>query len=192
MKYHLELHEFSFSKIKNGLKVIIHLYDKNAQRIDTGNILQIHNSSTNESIECIVKGIAIFDNFSDMIDALTPQTLGYDNKQEIMIRINRIFPKELQKKLNCVAFFIEHQTENTKNVSRGQIEKPDKFNSDTFNLTPQTFKHDNKKETLINTNQPSQKELQKRVDEEFFLKAQNEKLSIDLLRKKINRSEYEK
>ena len=124
MKYIIEVHEFSFNKIKNGSrKIAMHLFDKNTQKIDIGDILDIHNSSNNENIECLIKGIAIFDNFSDMADALSPQALGYKDKQEVMIRVNRIFPEELLKNLNAVAFFLEPKYEKIKQIERGILER---------------------------------------------------------------------
>ena len=81
------------------------------------------NSSTGECLECTVKGIAIFDNFNDMIDALGPAPLGYDNKQEIMIRLDRIFPKKLRQNINTVAFFLEPKHEKVNLIERGEIER---------------------------------------------------------------------
>ena len=124
MKYLIDVHEFSFNKIKNGSrKIAIHLFDKNTQKIKIGDILDIHNISNSEHLECYVKGIAIFDNFEDLTDSLTPQALGYDNKKEVMVRINRMFSKELQQNLNSVAFFLEPQLERTRLIERGQFER---------------------------------------------------------------------
>jgi ASC-1-like (ASCH) protein len=124
MKYTIEVHEFSFNKVKYGARKIgIHLLDKKAQMIKLHDILDMCNISTNEHLECEVKGIALFDNFSDMIDALGPQPLGYDNKDEIMLRLNRIFPPEAQEALNAVAFFIEPHIEKLPQLTRGEIER---------------------------------------------------------------------
>ena len=124
MKYCIDVHEFSFNKIKNGKrKISVHLFDKNSQKIKIFDIINIRNASTNEHIYCIVKGIAIFDNFNDLIDALKPQSLGYANKNEIIVRLNRIFTKELQQSLNAVAFFIEPQYEKINIIERGEYER---------------------------------------------------------------------
>ncbi len=124
MKYLIDVHEFSFNKIKNGSrKIAIHLFDKNTQKIKIGDILDIHNISNREHLECYVKGIAIFDNFEDLTDSLTPQALGYDNKKEVMVRISRMFSKELQQNLNAVAFFLEPNIERTRLIERGQFER---------------------------------------------------------------------
>ena len=108
MKYSLVVHEFSFNKIKSGSRKIgVHLFDKKAQQVKLHDILEMQNAATGEKLECEVVGIAIFDNFDDLVDAVTPQALGYHDKEEIMIRLNRIYPVELQKELNAVGFFIK-------------------------------------------------------------------------------------
>ena len=107
MKYPMIVHEFSFNKIKNGSRKIgVHLLDKKAQQVKLHDVLEMHNEVTGEKLNCEVTGIAIFDNFSDLIDALTPQALGYDNKEEIMLRLERIYSREQQEELNAVGFFI--------------------------------------------------------------------------------------
>ena len=124
MKYIIDAHGFSFNKIKNGSrKIAIHLFDKNAQKIKINDILEIRNISNKESLECIVKGLAIFDNFNDLTDSLTPQALGYKNKEEVLIRINRMFSKELQQNLNSVAFFLEPRYERVNFIERGEYER---------------------------------------------------------------------
>ncbi len=124
MKHIFNIHEFSFNKIKTGLRTVsIHLFDKNAQQIKIHDILDIRNSSTGEHLECKIKGIAIFDNFEDLIDSLGYQPLGYNNKQEVMLRIQRIFPHNLQKSLNSVAFFLELLPEKNNYIERGEIER---------------------------------------------------------------------
>ena len=128
MRYFIDAHEFSFNKIKNGTrKVAIHLMDKNTQKIDIGDILNIINKTTDESIECLVKGIAIFDNFSDMTDTLTPEALGYKDKKEVIVRVNRMFSRELQENLNSVAFFLETKVDKIRHIERGQFER-DEYN----------------------------------------------------------------
>ena len=124
MIHSFDIHEFSFNKIKTGERTIsIHLFDKNTQQIKIHDILSVRNSSSGERIECKIKGIAIFDNFNDLIDALGHQPLGYSNKEEVMLRIQRIFPAKLQKSLNSVAFFLELLPSKTNYIERGEIER---------------------------------------------------------------------
>ena len=124
MKYSFDVHEFSFNKIKKGTRKIgIHLLDKKAQQVKLGDTLDMRNASTGERLSCKVKGIGIFDNFDDAIDALGAKFLGYDNKQELMLRLDRIYPKNLRRELNTVAFFLEPQTEYQHLIERGEMER---------------------------------------------------------------------
>lgn len=124
MKYSISVHDFSFNKIKYGTRKIgVHLLDKKAQQIKLHDVLEMCNSSTSEKLNCEVTGIAIFDNFNDLVDALGYQSLGYDNKEEVMIRLARIFPQEAQKALNAVAFFIKPLHERMNIKQRTEIER---------------------------------------------------------------------
>ena len=56
MKYSIDVHEFSFNKIKNGnRKIAVNLFDKNSQKIKINDILDIRNISTNERLTEIRK-----------------------------------------------------------------------------------------------------------------------------------------
>ncbi len=124
MKYSFDVHEFSFNKIKNGTRKIgLHLLDKKAQNIKLGDILDMRNTSTGEHLSCRVKGIGIFDNFDDAIDALGVKAFGYDNKHELMLRLERIYPQNLRRELNAVAFFLEPMFEYQHLTDRGEIER---------------------------------------------------------------------
>ena len=52
----------------------------------------------------------MFDNFGNMVDCLTPQMLGYDSKEEVILRLNRAYSLELQKDFNVMAIFIKNIT----------------------------------------------------------------------------------
>ena len=55
MKYSMIVHEFSFNKIKSGnRKIGVHLLDKKAQQIKLHDVLEMHNSSTGEELNCEV------------------------------------------------------------------------------------------------------------------------------------------
>ena len=124
MKYTLPVHEFSYNKIKNGSrKVGVHIFDKNAQQIKIHDILELCNTSTKEKLSCEVLGIAVFDNFNDLIDALTPQALGYNNKKEVMLRLERIYPLKVQKACNCVGFFLKKIDDDVNFNVRPELER---------------------------------------------------------------------
>ena len=109
MQYKMDLIEFSFNKIKAGRRVDMRLFDKKCQSLKIGDIIEYENiNNPHEHIECLVQGMAVFDNFSNLIDCLTPQMLGYDDKEEIILRLNRAYSLDLQKNFNVVAIFIKN------------------------------------------------------------------------------------
>lgn len=109
MQYKMDLSEFSFNKIKAGRRVDMRLFDKKRQSLKIGDMIEYENiNNPHEHIECLVQGMAVFDNFSNLIDCLTPQMLGYDNKEEIIFRLNRAYSLDLQKNFNVVAIFIKN------------------------------------------------------------------------------------
>lgn len=109
MQYKMDLSEFSFNKIKAGRRVDMRLFDKKRQSLKIGDMIEYENiNNPHEHIECLVQGMAVFDNFRNLIDCLTPQMLGYDNKEEIILRLNRAYSLDLQKNFNVVAIFIKN------------------------------------------------------------------------------------
>lgn len=106
MQYKMDLSEFSFNKIKARRRVDMRLFDKKRQSLKIGDMIEYENiNNPHEHIECLVQGMAVFDNFSNLIDCLTPQMLGYDNKEEIILRLNRAYSLDLQKNFNKLLQF---------------------------------------------------------------------------------------
>ncbi len=111
MQYKMDLSEFSFNKIKAGRRVDMRLFDKKRQNLKIGDVIEYENiNNPRERMECLVLGTAVFDNFSNMVDCLTPQLLGYDNKEEVILRLNRAYSLEMQKDFNVMAIFIKNVT----------------------------------------------------------------------------------
>ncbi len=111
MQYKMELSEFSFNKIKAGRKVDMRLFDKKRQSLKIGDIIEYENiNNPRERMACLVLGTAVFDNFSNMVDCLTPQMLGYSNKEEVILRLNRAYSLEQQKDFNVMAIFLRNIT----------------------------------------------------------------------------------
>lgn len=124
MKYQMELNEFSYNKIKAGRKLDIRLFDKKRQSLKIGDIIEYTNMfNPKEHLECKVLGLAVFENFSDLIDCLTPQMIGYSNKEEIMVRVNRAYSPEQQSNFNVVAIFIRDVTPVWREISREENER---------------------------------------------------------------------
>ena len=111
MRYKMDLSEFSFNKIKAGRKVDVRLFDKKRQSLKIGDVIEYENlNNPRERIVCLVLGTAVFENFSNMVDCLTPQMLGYTNKEEVILRLNRVYSVEQQKDFNVMAIFLRNIT----------------------------------------------------------------------------------
>ena len=107
----MDLSEFSFNRIKAGRKVDMRLFDKKRQSLKIGDVIEYENlNNPHEHLLCQVLGTAVFDNFGNMVDCLTPQLLGYDNKEEVILRLNRAYSLEQQKDFNVMAIFIQNIT----------------------------------------------------------------------------------
>lgn len=104
----MAIHSFSFNKIKKGeRKIDLRLFDKKRQQLKIGDTIEFGCTENNETIMCLVKGIAIFENFEDLVTYITPQSLGYEDVGEVLLRLERLYPLEEQKKFNVVGIFIE-------------------------------------------------------------------------------------
>ena len=111
MQYKIDLSEFSFNKIKAGRRVDMRLFDKKRQSLKIGDVIEYENlNNPRERIVCLVLGTAVFENFSNMVDCLTPQMLGYTNKEEVILRLNRVYSVEQQKDFNVMAIFLRNIT----------------------------------------------------------------------------------
>lgn len=124
MKHVLSVHEFSFNKIKKGTRRVgVHLLDKQMQKVKLHDVIEMHNVSDGDVLECEVVGIAIFDNMEDLVDAIGPHALGYDNKEEVMVRVNRLFSKEMQDTFNAVGFYLRPVVSWARVMSRSEYER---------------------------------------------------------------------
>lgn len=111
MKYTMKSNYISFNKMKNNeCYVEVRLFDKKRQQLKIGDVIEFVNSRTQEKLLTQLRGIAIFENFEDMVDYLTPQLLGYDNKDELMLRFKRLYPADMVSKFNLVRLFVKNMT----------------------------------------------------------------------------------
>lgn len=109
MKYTMKSNYISFNKMKNNeCHVEVRLFDKKRQQLKIGDVIEFVNSRTQEKLLTQLRGIAIFENFEDMVDYLTPQLLGYDNKDELMLRFKRLYPADMVSKFNLVGLFVKN------------------------------------------------------------------------------------
>ncbi len=108
MKHHIPVPPFTFNKIYDGVKKVdIRLFDKTTQRIRLGDSILYIDKNSGEDIECQVKGIAMFENFEELIAHIPSQLIGYSNANEIAIRIKRMYPDKYRMSFFATALFID-------------------------------------------------------------------------------------
>lgn len=119
MKYKMVIPEMVFNKMKNeGRKTDIHLLDKQCQQIKVHDLIEYVGDYSGQRMLRKVKGMAFFDNFEDMVDSLPPQIFGYDNKEEILVRLNRLYLKERQAEFNVLLLFVVEDSNAISDFSR--------------------------------------------------------------------------
>ena len=97
MKHTMCLMRFSFDKIVNGTKrVEVRLFDAEHQKIKLNDVIEFVCHDTGESVLCLVRGILVFERCDDLVALLPSKIFGYDNKEEVRIRLNRRFNFEEQ------------------------------------------------------------------------------------------------
>lgn len=97
MKHTMYLMRFSFDKIVNGTKRIeVKLFDEEHQKIKLNDVIEFVCQDTNERVLCLVRGLLVFERCDDLVTLLPSKVFGYDNKEEVRIRLNRRFSFEEQ------------------------------------------------------------------------------------------------
>lgn len=108
MKHVMSLQRFSFEKILNGSKKIdVRLFDEKRQMIRPNDLIEFVCRELDERLMCVVKAFLVFDTADNMVDVLPPSLFGYDNREEIRVRLRRLFPKEAQLKYGVMGIIIE-------------------------------------------------------------------------------------
>ena len=106
-KYKIEVYPFAYNKIVGNVrKIDIRPCAKNLYDVKIGDVIEYINSETKESVLREVKGVALFDNFDTMIEMLPCKLIGYDNVDEIKLRIERMYTKQ-EEKCGVMAIFID-------------------------------------------------------------------------------------
>ena len=97
MKHTMYLMRFSFDKIVNGTKRIeVKLFDEEHQKIKLNDVIEFVCQDTNERVLCLVRGLLVFERCDDLVTLLPSKVFGYDNKEEVRVRLNRRFSFEEQ------------------------------------------------------------------------------------------------
>lgn len=103
----IKVYPFSYNKIIGGeRKIDIRPYTRALHSLRVGDIIEYVNLETQNSVLREVKGIALFANFETMIDMLPPEMIGYSNREEIKLRIERMYSRREQVEFGVCALFI--------------------------------------------------------------------------------------
>lgn len=104
----IRVYPFVYNKILGGQrKIDIRPYTPQLQTLRVGDMLEYVNLKTQNSVAREIKGIALFDNFDTLIRMLPPEMIGYADREEIKVRIERMYAKEEEEQYGVCALFIE-------------------------------------------------------------------------------------
>lgn len=108
MKHLIEVYPFAYHKILDGQrKIDLRLYLKRFHDIQIGDTIEYVNAETKGRLLRKVKGFAVFQDFEMLINMVPPEMIGYSSREEIRLRIERMYTKEQQKEYGVCAFFID-------------------------------------------------------------------------------------
>lgn len=108
MKHLIEVYPFAYRKILDGQrKIDLRLYLKRFHNIQIGDTIEYVNAETKSCLQRKVKGIAVFQDFETLIEMMPPEMIGYSNREEIRLRVERMYTKEQQKEFGVCAFFLD-------------------------------------------------------------------------------------
>ena len=104
----IEVYPFAYSKIANGVrKIDIRPYYEKFRNVKVGDSIDYINAVDNKRTTRKVTGVAIFDDFDTTIKMLDPELIGYENREEIRVRVERMYSKDDIKKYGVCALFID-------------------------------------------------------------------------------------
>ncbi len=107
-KNEIEVYPFAYSKIANGTrKIDIRPYYEKFHNIQVGDKIDYVNVVDKKKTTRKVTGIAVFDDFDTTLKMLDPELIGYENREEVKVRVERMYAKEDVNKHGVCALFIE-------------------------------------------------------------------------------------
>ena len=107
-RHKIEVYPFAYNKILDGKrKIDIRPYKKNLHNMHIGDMIEYVNLETHTVTLREVKGIALFDNFDTLIEMLPPELIGYSSREEIVVRVERMYSKEDVSEYGVCAIFID-------------------------------------------------------------------------------------
>lgn len=104
----IEVYPFSYNKLINNLrKIDIRPYTKKLHSISVGDTIEYINLETKDCIKRKVTGIALFNDFKTLVKMLPHDLIGYNSKEEVSLRIERMYKKSDEEQFGVCALFIE-------------------------------------------------------------------------------------
>ena len=95
MKHIMPMMWMPFKKLLSGSKKVeVRLYTEKCQKIRPNDVIEFECKELNDRTLCLVKGFLVFDTVETMVELLPPEVFGYDNREEIRVRLNWIFSYE--------------------------------------------------------------------------------------------------
>lgn len=107
MKYRMTIRPLALKKIReNGKRIELRLLNEEWRKLRLHDVIEFVSEKEEDKLLCLVHGVIIFETFDEIIDSLPVRYFGYDNKEEVKIRINRLYPLQEQKNHNVIGIFI--------------------------------------------------------------------------------------
>lgn len=104
----IKVYPFTYNKILGGQrKIDVRPYVPQLQTMRVGDMLEYHNLETGTTLVREIKGIALFPDFDTLIRLLPPEMIGYATREEVRVRLERMYPQEDVEKYGACALFIE-------------------------------------------------------------------------------------
>ncbi len=118
----MEMAQLGINKILNESKKIeLRLFDEERRKLRLADVIEFYCAKTKESVLCLVSGLVVFETFNELIDMLPPDVFGYLDRNEVKVRMNRLYTIEEQVQNNVVGIFITP-------IKQKQLEKEDEHN----------------------------------------------------------------
>ena len=111
MNHEMNLKEIYFDKIKSGEKIYeIRLNDEKRKLVKVGDIIVFKRQPEfKETIKTVVKDLIYFNSFTEMINSLPIEKVGFKGKplEEIIDIYHQIYSEENEKKYGVLSIKIE-------------------------------------------------------------------------------------
>ena len=176
MKHRMFLWRFAFDKIVNGTKrVEMRLFDQEHQKIKLNDVIEFVCQETQEKVLCLVRGLLVFERFDDLVALLPAQVFGYDNKEEVRIRINRRFSLEEQLTNHAMGIIfmplqmdMTHHENDLEHISEGRDEDEEQqTRQHSFSEVKQMLKEEEKWRLISHSVEHCVEENQPELDEQI-------------------------